>query len=169
MFSVLERAHVAADQTPAEPLPGATTIAFAASFPGDDQTFVAEMTDGDVCLENQTAADAQPPPPGGSGILAVACAHPADAEADGVSLIAVPNTQSTAASMTLLVPDGVHSVTFTSASGSNTAAPVVNNVARAVGALTGATFATASGSTVTVSVPPAAATPQPADTEKRPG
>ncbi len=154
VFSVLRSAHAAAAaQAPAEPLAGAATVAFAATFPGGDQTFVAAMTDGDVCLINQVAPGTQPAPPGGSGIMAVACSYPANAEADGVSLIAPGNSASTSAAITLLVPNGISTVTFSTVGGGETVAPVQNSVARAVGDLVSATFTTSTGASVTYQVP----------------
>jgi hypothetical protein len=155
VFSVLRHAHPAdAGSLPREAIGGATSTVQAGTFPTGDSVYVAKLESGDICLVDQ-----EPPAPNGaapndtSGLIAVACSHPAQAEQTGTGLLE-PSVNGSAARITLLVPNGVRSVAFGDADGTMTTQTVVNNVAqKAAPNLTSASFTTPSGQQATETVP----------------
>ncbi|MGD1050016.1 MAG: hypothetical protein ABR947_02970 [Solirubrobacteraceae bacterium] len=173
-FAVLGEAHRAlADAAPAEPIGGANSTVLADSFATGDSVYVATMTDGDICIvdqepaapagaapsstsDQQPAAPAAAAPSSTSGLMAVGCSHPGPAEQTGMALVA-PSAVGSSARITLLLPNGVQSVTFTRADGTTVHQAVVNNVAQyAAPDLASASYVTPSGQGVTDSAAPSA-------------
>jgi hypothetical protein len=155
-FAVLGEAHRAlADSAPAEPIGGASSTVLAGSFATGDSVYVATMTDGDICIVDQEpAAPAGAAPSSTSGLMAVGCSHPGPAEQTGMAMVA-PAADGSSARITLLLPDGVQTVTFTRADGATVHQAVVNNVAQyAAPDLASASYVTPGGQGVTDSAAP---------------
>jgi hypothetical protein len=139
---------------PREAIGGASSTVPAGTFPTGDKVYVATLESGDICLVDQ-----EPPAPTGaapndtSGLIAVACSHPAQADQTGTGL-AVPSVNGSDARITLLVPNGVRTVAFGDADGTMITQTVVNNVAQyAAPALASASFTTPGGQQATETVP----------------
>ena len=157
-FAVLSKAHRAvANSAPAEPIGGASSTVLGASFATGDNVYVATMTDGDICVVDQEpAAAAGAAPSTTSGLMAVGCSHPGPAEQTGIVLVA-PSVTGSKARITLLLPNGVQTVTFGRADGTTVHQAVVNNVAQyAAPDLASASYVTPAGQGVTDSAAPSA-------------
>jgi hypothetical protein len=163
-FAVLGEAHAAAaDSAPQEPIGGASSTVLAGSFATGDSVYVATMSAGDICIVDQEpAAAAGAAPSNTHGLMAVGCSHPGPAEQTGIGLVA-PAAEGSSARITLLVPNGVQTVTFAKSDGTTVAQSVVNNVAQyAAPNLVSASYVTPGGQVVTDSAAPSVAfTPSP--------
>jgi len=154
-FAVLRHAHPAdAGSLPREAIGGASSTVPAGTFPTGDKVYVTTLASGDICLVDQEPAGAVGEAPNDTtGLIAVACAHPAQAEQTGTGL-AVPSVDGSDARITLLLPNGVQAVVFANADGTTTTQPVVANVAQyAAPNLTSANFTTPGGQQVSETVP----------------
>ena len=158
-FALLRDAR-AADTAPPlrEPIGGATSTVFAASFPTGDSVYAATLESGDLCVVDQEpVAPSDAPPSNTVGLIAVACSHPVDVEQHGVGLLA-PSINGSDARITLLVPDGVQTVAFTESDGTTVDQAVVSNAAQyAAPNLVSASFVTTAGQQTTVVEPTAPA------------
>jgi hypothetical protein len=155
VFSVLRRAHISDDASaPREPIGGATSTVFAARFPTGDSVYVATLDTGDVCLvDQQPAGPAGSAPTAATGLTAVACAHPAQAESSGVSIVTAA-TAASPARITVLVPNGVQSVSFAETDGTTITQSPAGNVAQyAATNLAAANFVAPDGQGVSEPVP----------------
>ncbi len=131
VFSVLREAHPAdAGSAPREAVGGASSTVFAGTFPTGDSVYVATLQSGDICLVDQEpVGPAGAAPSDTTGLTAVACSHPAQAEQTGTSIL-TPSSDNSEARITILVPDGVKSVVFNEADGTAIAETPVDNVAQ---------------------------------------
>jgi hypothetical protein len=155
VFAVLRHAHRAdAAAAPREPIGGASATVFAAAFATGDSVFVATLDTGDICLVDQEpAGPVDQAPSDVTGLTAVACAHPAEAEQTGLSIL-TPSDGNSATRITVLVPDGVQSVVFDESNGTAIAETPVDNVAQyAAPNLASANFVTPSGENVSEADP----------------
>ncbi len=155
VFSVLRDAHGAdAAVAPREAIGGASATVFAGTFATGDSVYVATLDSGDICLMDQEPAGAAGAVPSdATGLTAVACSHPAQAEQTGTSILA-PSAGGSEGRITILVPDGVQSVVFDTADGSTVTETPVNNVAQySAPNLTSANFVTPGGQRVSEAVP----------------
>ena len=155
VFTVLRHAH-SADVGPGlrEPISGASSTVFAQTFPTGDSVYVATLPTGDVCLADQEPSGAAGAAPSDStGGMIVACAHPAEAEQTGLSIL-TPSQAGDASRITLLVPDGVQAVVFDTTGGATVTQAPVDNVAQySAPNLTSANFVTPGGQRVSDAVP----------------
>jgi hypothetical protein len=161
VFSVLRRAHRAdAATTLREPIAGATTTVFASAFSNGDSVYVATLATGDICVVDQEPAGAAgQAPTATTGLIAVACAHAAEAEQDGASIL-TRDDSGAGARITLLVPDSVHTVTFHLSDGATVAQTPVNDVAQySAPSLASASFVAPSGAGVSEEVPSSSSAP----------
>jgi hypothetical protein len=159
-FAVLADARTAdasSAELPAEPLTGAASTVFAASNSDGSRLFVSTLTDGEICLIDQEPQSA----PDGSagtvrtGLMNVGCSSPADAEQRGGVLVS-PASGTLPAVAAALVPNGVASVDFVLADGTDVTVPVTNNVAwYASTQLTAVQFSVAGGGTIETGTAPA--------------
>lgn len=161
-FAVLRHAHAAdAAVAPAEPLGGSTATVFAATGGDGSRIFVATQANGDICVIDQ---EPQSGAPGSSasvrtGLMVVGCTTASEAEQQGGVLIA-PADAGLPAVATVLVPNGVTSVTFLQSGGEPVTEPVSNNVVwYASSSLSAVQFVTPDGQTVTDGATPAALEP----------
>jgi hypothetical protein len=155
VFAVLRHAHTA-DVGPGlrEPIAGASSTAFAQTFATGDSVYVVTLPTGDVCLADQEPAGTPGAVPNDStGGTIVGCAHPAEAEQTGLSIL-TPAQAGSAGRITVLVPDGVGDVVFDTTGGATVTQVPVDNVAQYSAAnLTSANFVTAGGQRVSDAVP----------------
>jgi hypothetical protein len=157
VFAVLRHAHragAASAPTPRESVGGASATAFAATFPTGDSVYVATMTSGDICVVDQEpAGPAGATPTDTTGLTAIACSHPAEAEQTGTSIL-TPSSGGSEARITVLVPDGVQSVVFDEANGTAISQTPVDNVVQyAAQNLVSANFVAPGGQRVSEAVP----------------
>lgn len=155
VFSVLRRARVAdAGPAPRESVGDASSTAFVATFATGDSVYVATLESGDICLVDQEPVDsAGMTPNDATGLTAIACSHPAEAEETGTSIL-MPATDSSDARITVLVPDGVQAVVFDETDGTAVTETPVNNVAQyAAQNLASANFVAPDGQRVSEAVP----------------
>jgi hypothetical protein len=158
-FSVLREAHSAATGSSLpEPIGGATTTVLAGVYPTGDTVYVDTLQSGDICVVDQEpASPAGVAPSDTSGLIAVGCSGPTEAEQTGIALLA-PSVAGSEARITLLVPNGVQTVVFEQSDGTAITQAVVNNVAEyAARGLISANFVTPGGQDVSEAVPPTAA------------
>jgi hypothetical protein len=161
-FAILRDARVA-DITPgpAEPLAGSISVVFAASNSDGSQLFVSTQSDGDICLIDQEPQNAETTGSGAArtGVMSVGCSSAADAEEQGGVLIS-PATSTLPAVAAALVPNGVTSVTFELANGTEVVTPVTNNVAwYASSQLVTVRFTIPGSGTITTGTTPASVQP----------
>jgi hypothetical protein len=158
-FSVLRGLHIAdASSAPRESIGGTIDTVPAGTFASGDSVYVATLVTGDVCLVDQEPVAAPGAVPNDTdGLIDVACSHPLQAEQSGTG-IATPSVNGSAARITLLVPNGVQTVSFNTSDGATITEAVVNNVAQyASPDLVSASFVTPDGQGVSEAVPTPAA------------
>ncbi len=113
------------------------------------KVYAAQEANGDICVTEENARGA-----GGQ-----ACGHAPEAVSKGLSEVVAGPSLGEPTRITVLVPNGVRSVTFKTTDGSTNAVPVVNNVATESGAtLQSATYTLPSGASEVATV--SAALPQ---------
>lgn len=163
VFAVLRHAHradAASAPPPREPVGGASATAFAATFPTGDSVYVATLASGDICVVDQEPAGPDgATPTDATGLTAIACSHPAQAEQTGTSIL-TPASSDSGARITVLVPDGVQSVVFDEANGTAITETPVDNVAQyAAQNLESANFVAPGGQRVSDAVPATPSSP----------
>jgi hypothetical protein len=155
VFSVLRHAR-SAGVGPGlrEPIAGASSTVFAQTFSTGDSVYVVTLPSGDVCLADQEPAGAAGAAPNDStGGMLVACAHPAEAEQTGLSIL-TPSQAGDASRITVLVPNGVGAVVFDTTGGATVTQTPVDNVAQySAQNLTAANFVAPGGQRVSDAVP----------------
>ena len=162
VFSVLRHAH-AADAAPGlrESIDGASSTVFAAGFPNGDSIYVATLGSGDICLVNQEpAGPVAAAPSGAAGLTVVACSHPAQAEQTGTSILSPATPADPDGQIAVLVPNGVQTVNFDDANGTQVPQTPVGNVAEyAAQGLSSVNFVAPGGRHVSEAVPTTSTSP----------
>jgi hypothetical protein len=146
----------AADDQPVlrEPIGEAVSTSFAGTGPSGDDIFVAVLASSDICVVDQEpVVGSVVASTDGSGLIAVGCGHASEAATSGIGL-ASPGAGNVPPKITLLLPQGVSSVVFRTASGDSVTEAAENSVAQyAADGLISASYTVPGVGTITVLVP----------------